>query len=119
VSDVVDIAASEIIGHEDDNVRTVEGAGDLDADGLADFVAGGDASIVYLFYGPGPAGIVEAELTADAFLLGTGGEFGSAMDAIGDHNGDCYPDLLIGDWRHDETGTNDEGGAWLVLGGYL
>ena len=111
--DVATVAAAEIVGVIAAQTVTVERAGDLDGDGFGDYASGGINDTVYVFYGPGPAGFAEATLTADA-ILSPGGTLGSSMDDVGDIDGDCYPDLLIG-----APFTGGGGEAWLVRGGYL
>ncbi|MFN8549201.1 MAG: FG-GAP-like repeat-containing protein [Candidatus Eisenbacteria bacterium] len=97
-------------------------AGDVNADGYADFLIGAQAydngntneGRVYLFLGsPTPISTTPArtyEGNEDAALLGT------ALGTAGDVNGDGYADYLIGGSGFDAGGTN-RGKAMLFLGG--
>jgi hypothetical protein len=73
------------------------GAGDLDADGLAEdvWIGSPGSERAYLFLRP--SGTVAAS-DADGFLGGkSAASFGSSGDLSGDVDGDGSPDLLIGD----------------------
>jgi hypothetical protein len=118
-ADVVDVAHAEIVGtgavpfgHE---ALYVKRAGDLDGDGFADYAAGG-GDTVFLFYGPGPSGVVLAQETADARLFAFANLVGQTMQDVPDMDGDGYNDLLIGSWNSSNLLAND-GTVWLVLGG--
>jgi len=117
-SDVATIAEAEILGKFLRETSYVNRAGDLDGDDFADFAAGG-GDTVFVFYGPGPSGVVEAQNTADARLFDATQLVGFAMDDVGDLDGDCYPDLLIGGPSASTYGGSQDGSAWLIRGGYL
>ncbi|WP_170113402.1 FG-GAP-like repeat-containing protein [Ahniella affigens] len=101
----------------------VAGVGDLNGDGYADFAVGApmfdlsganDAGRVRVYFGQ-PNGIPALAGT----LLGVqaGGQFGYAVAAAGDLNGDGYADLLVGAPLYDDTGRVDSGQAQIFLGG--
>ncbi len=100
--------------------RAVAAIGDVNHDGIGDFalgapladVAGTDAGRVYVYYGGWPL-----PSTADRILEGrVGGEqFGHAVAAAGDLNGDDYDDLIVGaPWNN---GAGIEAGAAYVFYG--
>lgn len=99
----------------------VSGAGDVNSDGYADVIVGAwqndeggpDAGKVYVYYGS------SAGLQQPASFTATGeagfNEFGTAVDAAGDVNGDGYDDVIVGAYRNDETG-DEAGKAYIFLG---
>ena len=96
----------------------VDGAGDVDGDGLDDVLLGGSG--VYLFYGAdlGTTSLVPVS-TAHAHILGEiGDHVGQAAAGAGDVDGDGLDDVLIGGSGHDGSGNNS-GRAWLFLGASL
>ncbi len=109
----------EFIGHEDFE-RMGEGvstAGDLDGDGLSDFLVGapGDATMGV------NAGRLSVHAGSDGSTLCTtygataSDRLGLGVGPAGDFNGDNIPDLLLGIPGDDMAGTN--AGAFLVLAG--
>ncbi len=100
---------------------SVDGAGDLDADGFNDLVIAApghdreayDAGAVYVLLGP-VSGTLGLGL-ADVVLLGDsdGDAAGSDVAGWGDLNGDASPDLLLGA-SADVAGSS--GAAYLLLG---
>jgi hypothetical protein len=85
----------------------VGGAGDVNHDGHADVLVGGQPDPL-----PGrPGGLVRLYSGADgAVLMEVRGAFvgtrlGAAVDGAGDVNGDGTPDLLIGDWGEAAVGS--------------
>ncbi len=105
---------------EDDNLGiAVAGAGDLNGDGFADMVAGaslsdeagdGAGSARVYFGGAAP------DTTPDLILLGAAGyeNFGAAVSAAGDVNGDGHNDLVVGATY---GGPQNQGRAFLFFGG--
>jgi uncharacterized repeat protein (TIGR01451 family) len=109
--------------------HAVTGAGDVNGDGLEDFVIGAyqnddgalDGGKAYLFLGRTAAdwGRGFDLANADASFLGAhaGDYTGSALSGAGDVNGDGYDDFLIGAYRFDATEVlTDSGRAYLVSG---
>lgn len=88
----------------------VEAAGDVDADGVPDVVAGapgGDRTVVY----SGADGSVLLELGA----LEEGEGFGRKVSDLGDVNGDGRDDVLVGAPGNDAEGE-DAGAAYVFSG---
>ena len=109
--------------------REVEGAGDLDGDGLADILIAEEVSyygLVWVFYGDTIASLVPGlHSTSDGDHLLVGEEYsdeGCSLTRVGDVDNDGYDDLLIGapGWvsSHGQT-SHDWGVAYLVLSGTL
>ncbi len=116
-------AASDKFGH------SVSAAGDVNGDGLFDFLVGAHQNSgdplndppgrVYLFFGaPGVTAGGAGEAVADVIFVGEGNawETGYAVAAAGDVDGDGYDDILIGAYRADTNGDTDTGRAYLVWG---
>ncbi len=118
LSDATAILRGEAAG--DRTGIAVAFAGDVNADGFADLLVGGndtsgaDAGAAYLVLGP-VTGELGLEL-ADAKLVGEldGDDAGEALSGAGDVNGDGYHDLLIGAYNAGEPVPT--GGAYLVRG---
>ena len=99
------------------------GAGDVNADGLADFVVssprsdarGNDSGTAYLFLGPVEASGSAAAADARLLAITAGQQAGGAVAAAGDLNADGYGDLIVGAPRADAGGT-DAGDAYVLLG---
>jgi uncharacterized repeat protein (TIGR01451 family) len=109
--------------------HAVTGAGDVNGDGLEDFVIGAyqnddgalDSGKAYLFLGRTAAdwgrGFDLANADASFFGAHAGDYTGSALSGAGDVNDDGYDDFLIGAYRFDATEVlTDSGRAYLVLG---
>ena len=98
---------------------SVSGLGDVDGDGLDDFLSGafgvdGFRGVTYVFFGP-----VAGELDPSGADATLGGETrnayaGQSTAAAGDVDADGLRDILIGAPRQDEAYT---GAAYLVHGG--
>jgi len=102
----------------------VAGLGDVNADGVADFViAEPDAATVYVFLGrdesattsPGPRWPTQLDALTDSsitFQSAGGDRFGDALAPAGDVDGDGISDFLIGAPGHD----NNRGRLHIVRG---
>jgi hypothetical protein len=101
---------------------SVGGLGDVDGDGLDDFLSGafgvdGFRGVTYVFFGP--AGGELDPFDADATLGGEkiDAEAGRSTGAAGDVDGDGLRDILIGAPGQDEAFSVATGAAYLVHGG--
>jgi FG-GAP repeat len=97
----------------DDLGHAVDGCGDVDLDGVPDFLGGlhdiTDAGRVRLY--SGADGAVLDEWTGST----PGDFFGHAVSGAGDADLDGVPDLLVGASRDDDAGLN-AGRAWIYTG---
>ena len=104
---------SETTGNPGTNL-TASALGDIDGDGLADYILGSPDSDSPVTNG----GFVEI-VSSDANIIINGqvsGDYlGSAVAGIGDVNGDGLYDVLIGAEGTDNIGT-DDGSAYIVYG---
>jgi hypothetical protein len=101
--------------------HAVASAGDVNADGFSDIIVGaifrstvthpGGEAYVYLGSPTGPS-------TAPRWTGGTSGSarYGASVASAGDVNGDGYADVIVGAYAYDHP-DNEEGGAFLYLGG--
>ena len=109
---------------------SVAGAGDVDADGLADLLVGAPqdagggfaAGAAYLIYGAGVAGLA-GEYAIDELALRFSttrydDRLGHALAGVGDVDGDGHDDLLLGAPQADGFAPSS-GVAYLVLGPVL
>ena len=112
--------------------QSVSGAGDVNGDGVDDFIIGAhiadprgreDAGQSYVVYGKegGPADIDLTTLTEDqGFQLSGAGSFnnsGRAVSAAGDVDGDGFADVIVGAMRADPLGRNNAGESYVIYGG--
>jgi hypothetical protein len=108
---------------------TVSAAGDVNGDGLDDFIVGApygstDGSNVgeaYVIFGTGSP--LDIDLTKpselDGFVvrgLGNDDLTSRGLSALGDVNGDGFDDLIIGA-PYGDAGASDAGQAYVILGG--
>ncbi len=111
----------------DNSGTLVAGAGDVNGDGYDDFLIAAprsdaalpDAGQVYLVLGRASNWIQDIHLSlADASYWGemAGDLAGTAAGAAGDVNGDGFGDLLIGSPYNEESGFQEGGQAYVVLG---
>lgn len=127
--DLADAADAVVYGGREEaraGIR-VRPAGDVNGDGIGDFVisaqqfGGGEydeRGMVYLVHGPFPERRVLT--TFDALIMGedSDGLFGAyGLAGGGDTDGDGYDDLPIGGQYVDGDGGLDCGAAYLVRGG--
>ena len=103
---------------------SVAGAGDIDADGYADLIigahtvddAGTDAGAVYAYLGSAGGVSTASETKLVGSDTAAGDDFGIAVDAAGDFNGDGYSDVVVGAPGQDGAAV-DDGAAYVFLGG--
>jgi hypothetical protein len=101
-ADISSAASTTIVGDNSSLGHALSGAGDVNQDGLDDFLVG-SLDGAYLFHGPGVQGQVHPD-DADAIFVSKNSEryhAGDDVAAAGDVNSDGVPDLLIGspnDW---------------------
>jgi Putative Ig domain/FG-GAP repeat len=112
----------------DDAGASVAGAGDLNADGLADLLVGangadpnGEASgSAYVIFGRRITTTVDlAALGSEGFRMdgAQGGDFaGSAVAAAGDVSGDGRADVVVGAIGADNNARSGSGSAYVVFG---
>ncbi len=94
--------------------------GDINGDGFGDFVAGAplydngqtDEGKVFVYSGTA-TGFTALPWNVETNQAGS--QFGAAVGACGDVNGDGYADLLVGAPSYDDTST-DDGRAYVFLG---
>jgi hypothetical protein len=110
--------ANEMVGSD------VAGAGDLDGDGFADLLLGGEggayggssSGVVYLVRGPVWGTLALADSADARFEGGTAGDkLGSGVAGNVDLDGDGAPEILLGAPYEDGNGTSS-GAALLFLG---
>lgn len=91
-------------GAPDEHRESVAATGDLNGDGVADFVIGlpGESAVAVFYGSPGSTGLVGTPLSVpQAPLAG----FGVAVGGVGDLDGDGYGDFAVAAGRAHQTGT--------------
>ena len=115
-------AWSAAAGQAGAELGAVGGAGDVNADGFDDLVAGAprwsggqaDEGKVWLFHGGpgGPGAVASWSIESD----NAGARFAEVVGAAGDVNGDGFADLFVGAPRY-SGGDVEEGAAFVYYGG--
>ena len=125
------LADYTFVGETEDDAagNSVASAGDVDGDGLPDFLVGAwksdaggeDAGMVYLILGASLDDSRDVDLSlADYRFVGeyAGDNFGKDVSSAGDVDGDGLDDILIGAYKHDALSFN-AGKTYLILGASL
>ena len=106
----------------------IDGAGDVNGDGLADLVIGANSTAAansdaaYVVYGSSTraAGTLldSAALGADGYRIrgGVGESAGFGVAGIGDANGDGRDDVALGAYAADPAAGPSAGSGWIVFG---
>lgn len=128
------VVNGEALGTAPRSGYSVSAAGDVNGDGLADFYIGapgvdaggvGTEGRAYLVFGKS-TGTAVALSAVSAFAAGTGGyalrgapsdEAGASVAGGLDVNGDGRPDGVVGAYRANNNGQNDNGAAVVNFGG--
>lgn len=125
--DEITNSANKFSGEEnfDQAGSAVAGAGDVNGDGLADFIIGApgsdtaddNAGATYIIYGQASTYGNVSLANADVTILGdtANDASGSVLASAGDVNGDTYNDFLIGS-PYSSYGASESGVVYLVYG---
>ena len=92
--------------------ESAAGAGDVNGDGYADIVVGGDILGGYVYLGS-PAGPSQTPDTLNVQSIQLDGDFGRAVASAGDVNGDGFADILVTDPVLNQPNAS----VFLFLGG--
>jgi len=137
------LSGTKDTGNADEDVRflgkaandylgaSVSGVGDINDDGLDDFIVGAynnndggtnNEGAAYVFYGSmtlsGTKDLGGVD-SADVTILGKGAldKLGQAVSGVGDLNADGFSDILVGARENnDGTGANNAGAAYVIFG---
>lgn len=119
------VADAQIAGGQTDARlgSALAGAGDVNGDGYSDLIVGAydhdagqvDEGRAYIYRGGAGAFSTTPLAVLESNQINAG--FGSAVAGAGDVNGDGYADVLVGAPEYDTVAANDEGAAFLYLGG--
>jgi hypothetical protein len=106
----------------------IDGAGDVDGDGVADIVLGADSTAAansdaaYVVFGSrtraAGALLDSAALGADGYRIrgATGSSAGFGVAGIGDADGDGHDDVAVGGYGYDPAAGSGAGSGWIVHG---
>ncbi|MBN1283408.1 MAG: FG-GAP repeat protein [Proteobacteria bacterium] len=90
-------ATQSIAGQSGDVLgMMLDGAGDVNGDGLDDIVVGSDKNRAYVFYGAAALAATRNAAAADAIITGTV-KFGNTVAGAGDVDGDGIADVMVGE----------------------
>ncbi|MEM9119176.1 MAG: hypothetical protein AAGD09_15030 [Cyanobacteria bacterium P01_F01_bin.56] len=116
----------------DNSGRSVSSAGDINGDGIDDFILGAGSSVSfgttpagtsYVVFGsnqPSDPSLALSSLDgSNGFVINgidAGDEAGFSVSSGGDINGDGLDDLIIGAYEADPNGQNNAGESYVVFG---
>jgi len=112
------IATVTAVGTDDDAGLVVSAAGDVDADGIPDFLVsatGTPNGTVYLVDGQVTGTVSLADSRAILTGQGAGDLAGASLSEAGDLDRDGYADFIVGA-RYSDVGANDAGSAYTLHG---
>ena len=129
VSDLDSAEGFLLIGGDYDYAGvSVSGLGDVNGDGFADIIIGGNGGPgaygrSYVVFGTDTPVAAPIDLTgldgADGFRIDGFSSFdqtGYAVGEAGDFNGDGFNDIIVGGLQYDPTGRINAGGSFIVFG---